>query len=97
LLTAEKGFDARWAMTLLNWAVERLRKEYSARGKTKIFAELQPFLDPNREKPPSYEKISRTLQISAAGAKSKICRLRKRYSELLREEIARTVTDQRAV
>jgi len=97
LLTAEKVFDARWAMTLLNWAVERLRKEYSAQGKTKIFAELQPFLDPNREKPPSYEKVSSTLQISAAGVKSHICRLRKRYNQLLREEIARTLTDQRAV
>jgi hypothetical protein len=96
-LTAEKVFDARWAMTLLAWAVERLRQEYAAHGKTKTFDVLQPFLDPNREKPPSYKKISSILQISPAGVKSHICRLRKRYNELLREEIARTVTDQRAV
>jgi RNA polymerase sigma factor (sigma-70 family) len=96
-LTAEKGFDARWAMTLLDWAVERLRREYASQRKAKTFDVLQPFLDPNREKPPPYEKISNILQISPAGVKSHICRLRKRYNELLREEIARTVTDQRAV
>jgi RNA polymerase sigma factor (sigma-70 family) len=97
LLTAEKVFDARWAMTLLNWAIERLRKEYAVRGKTKIFEELRPFLDPNCENSPSYEKVSNTLQTSPAGVKSHICRLRKRFNELLREEIARTVTDQQAV
>jgi RNA polymerase sigma-70 factor (ECF subfamily) len=96
-LTAEKVFDARWAMTLLNWALERLRKEYAAQRKTKTFDVLRPFLDPNRDKPPSYEKVSNTLQISPAGVKLRICRLRKRYNELLREEIARTVTGQRAV
>jgi RNA polymerase sigma-70 factor (ECF subfamily) len=96
-LTAEKVFDARWAMTLLDWAVERLRKEYAAQRKAKTFDVLQPFLDPNLEKPPSYEKVSSILQISPAGVKSHVCRLRKRYNELLREAIGRTVKDQRAV
>ncbi|MGA8478462.1 MAG: hypothetical protein WB696_10935, partial [Chthoniobacterales bacterium] len=96
-LTAEKVFDARWAMTLLNSTIERLRKEYAAQGKTKIIDVLQPFLDPNCEKPSSYKKASDTLKTSLAGVKSRIYRLRKRHNELLREEIARTVADQRAV
>jgi RNA polymerase sigma factor (sigma-70 family) len=96
-LTAEKVFDARWAMALLDSAIERLRNEYAAQGKIKIIDLLQPFLDPNREMLPSCEQVSNTLKISPAGVRSRICRLRKRYNELLREEIARTVTDQRTV
>src|ERR1700751_4106101 len=46
-LTAEKIFDARWAMTLLGHAIERLRQEYAAQGKTSIIDTLQPFLDPS--------------------------------------------------
>src|SRR5258707_3332310 len=68
-LTAEKDFDARWALTLLNWTFERLRKEYAAQGKTRIIDALQPFLDPNCERLPSYEKASAMLEISLAGVK----------------------------
>jgi RNA polymerase sigma factor (sigma-70 family) len=96
-LTAEKVFDARWAMTLLNSGLEQLRREYAMRGKTEIIDALQPFLDPNGKGASSYEEISNALKVSLAGVKSLIYRLRKRYNELLREEIARTVRDQRAV
>jgi RNA polymerase sigma factor (sigma-70 family) len=97
-LTAEKVFDARWAMTLLEHAIERLRKEYASQGKTAIVDALQPFLDPtNCKRLPSYEEVGEKLQVSLAGVKTLIHRLRKRYSELLREEVARTVTDPQAV
>src|SRR6516225_9867234 len=46
LLTAEKMFDARWAMTLLTEALNRLRQEYAAEGKTSTFEALKVFLDP---------------------------------------------------
>jgi len=45
-LTAEKIFDARWAMTLLDEAMSRLGEEYAAQGKTSTFETLKPFLDP---------------------------------------------------
>jgi RNA polymerase sigma factor (sigma-70 family) len=97
-LTAEKVFDARWAMTLLEHAIERLRKEYASQGKTAIIDALQPFLDPtNCKSLPSYEEVGEKLQVSLGGVKTLIHRLRKRYSELLREEVARTVTDPQAV
>jgi RNA polymerase sigma factor (sigma-70 family) len=97
-LTAEKVFDARWAMTLLEHAIERLRKEYASQGKTAIVDALQPFLDPtNCKRLPSYDEVAEKLQVSLAGVKTLIHRLRKRYSELLREEVARTVTDPQAV
>ena len=97
-LTAEKVFDARWAMTLLDHAIGRLQKEYASPGKTAIIDTLQPFLDPtNCKRLPSYEEVAEKLQVSLGGVKTLIHRLRKRYSELLREEVARTVTDPRAV
>jgi len=92
-LTAEKVFDARWAMTLLNSGLEQLRREYAMRGKKEIIDPLQPFLDPNCKGASSYEEISNALKVSLAGVKSLIYRLRKRYNELLREEIAPTVRD----
>jgi RNA polymerase sigma factor (sigma-70 family) len=96
-LTAEKVFDARWAMTLLNWTIEQLRKEYAAHGKTDIIDVLQPFLDPNCKSLPSYEKASDALNVSPAGVKSLVHRLRRRCNELLRQEVARTVTDKQAI
>ena len=46
-LTAEKIFDARWAMTVLGEALKQLRQEYATAGKTSTFEALKAFLDPN--------------------------------------------------
>lgn len=97
-LTAEELFDARWAMTLLDHAIGRLRKEYASQGKTATIDALQPFLDPtNCKRLPSYEEVAEKLEISLGAVKTLIHRLRRRYSELLREEVARTLTDPQAV
>ena len=93
-LTAEKMFDARWAMTLLAEALNRLRQEYSSEAKTSTFEALKAFLDPvNSTAPPSYEEVANRLQLSTGAVKTLIHRLRKRYTALLREEVGRTVTD----
>jgi RNA polymerase sigma factor (sigma-70 family) len=93
-LTAEKMFDARWAMTLLAEALNRLRQEYTTEGKTSTFEALKVFLDPvNSIAPPSYEEVANRLQVTTGGVKTLIHRLRKRYSALLREEVGRTVSD----
>jgi RNA polymerase sigma factor (sigma-70 family) len=94
LLTPEKMFDARWAMTLLAEALNRLRQEYATEGKTSTFEALKVFLDPvNGRAPPSYEEVANGLQVSTGGVKTLIHRLRKRYTALLREEVGRTVSD----
>jgi len=93
-LTAEKMFDARWAMTLLAEASSRLRREYASEGKTATFDALKAFLDPiNSRVPPSYEAVANRLQISTGAIKTLIHRLRKRYTVILREEVSRTVSD----
>jgi RNA polymerase sigma factor (sigma-70 family) len=94
LLTAEKMFDARWAMTLLAEALNRLRREYATGGKTPTFEALKVFLDPNNTiAPPSYDEVANRLQVSTGAVKTLIHRLRKRYTALLREEVGRTVSD----
>jgi RNA polymerase sigma factor (sigma-70 family) len=93
-LTPDKIFDANWAVTLLGQAIERLKEEYSAQGKGNIFETLRPYLDlSDTAQAPSYECVSEKLKVSGAGVKTLIHRFRKRYSEILREAVAQTVTD----
>jgi RNA polymerase sigma factor (sigma-70 family) len=93
-LTAEKMFDARWAMTLLAEALDRLRQEYATEGKTSMFEALKVFLEPvNKRAPPSYEEVSNRLQVSTGTVKTLIHRPRKCYTALLREEVGRAVSE----
>ena len=94
LLTPEKMFDARWAMTLLAEGLSRLHQEYANEGKTSTFETLKAFLDPNNSiASPSYDEVANRLQVSTGAVKTLIHRLRKRYTALLREEVGRTVSD----
>ena len=93
-LTAEKIFEARWAMTVLLEAMRRLGAEYASRGKTLAFETLKSFIDPmNASTQPSYGQASDQLRVSVGSVKTLIHRLRKRYTALLREEVGRTVAD----
>jgi RNA polymerase sigma factor (sigma-70 family) len=93
-LTADKVFDARWAMTLLDEAMRRLRKEFATQGKASTFETLKPFIDPiNSKAALSYEQIADALQVDLGSVKKLIFRLRKRYASVIREEVARTVSD----
>jgi RNA polymerase sigma factor (sigma-70 family) len=93
-LTAEKIFDARWAMTVLGEALKKLSQEYAVGGKASTYEALKVFLDTNNSRtPPSYEEVASRLQITTGAVKTHIHRLRKRYTALLREEVGRTVSD----
>ena len=93
-LTPEKIFDARWALTLLSEAKRRLKQEYVDHGKTEVFEALKGFVDPvTTNTLPSYEEVAQQLNLSVAGVKTLIHRLRKRNTAIVREEIMRTVSD----
>jgi RNA polymerase sigma factor (sigma-70 family) len=97
-LTAEKIFDARWAMSLLGHAAERLRQEYAARGEESRFEVLKVFVGvDDGSTPPSYEQVARSLGVSVGAAKTLIHRFRKQYTLGLRQEIGRTVSDPAAI
>jgi hypothetical protein len=93
-LTAEKIFDARWAMTVLGEALKKLSREFSVGGKVSTFEALKIFLDTNNSTtPPSYDEVASQLQVTTGAVKTHIHRLRKRYTELLRVEVGLTVSD----
>src|SRR6516165_224522 len=93
-LTAEKIFEARWAITVLAKAMRSLEEEYAAQGKIATFEALKCFLDPIHVKTtPSYERASDALRVGLGAVKTLIHRLRKRYAALLREEVRRTLSD----
>src|ERR1700738_3208559 len=88
VLTPEKIFDARWAMTVLGEALKQLRQEYATAGKTSTFEALKAFLDPsNSLAPPSYDEVAHRLQVTTGGAKTLIHRVRKRYTAPLGEGV----------
>jgi RNA polymerase sigma-70 factor (ECF subfamily) len=69
---------------------ERLRREYDQEGRSELFAALHPCLVGDRTSQP-YEELAKRLNMSEPAVKSAVHRLRQRYRQLLREEIAETV------
>jgi RNA polymerase sigma-70 factor (ECF subfamily) len=91
-LTPERLFERRWAISLLDHAVARLEAESIASGKADLVSHLLPTLTGGRSVVPLAE-IADLLGMSEGAVKMAASRLRKRYGEILREEIARTVAD----
>lgn len=87
----EKLFERRWALTLLEQVLARLEAEQTAAGNASSFAVLKEFLT-DGGRGTSHEEVGRRLGMSAGAVKVAVHRLRKRYRELLEEEIAHTVT-----
>ena len=91
-LTPETLYDARWALELLGRATRRLEQEQVAMGKAEAFRTLRPFLgDEGVRVGLTYEEAAETLKIGLPALKTLIHRLRRRHTELLREEVAQTV------
>ena len=89
-LTAEKVFERRWALTLLEQTLARLRAEFKTGGKLKLFDCLKDFLT-GQKGVASYAEIAAELDMTEGAVKVAVHRLRRRYRELLRDEIAQTV------
>ena len=89
-LTPERIFDQRWALTVMEQTVARLRLEYIAAGRVELFEELKHF-QPGEEAGLSYAEVAVRLGLTESAVKSAIYRLRQRHGNLLREEIAHTV------
>ncbi len=89
--TPETLFDRHWAMTVLERVYARLRDEYHATGKGAIFDCLQECLSGLAEGR-VYGEAAKTLGVSKPALRVTAFRLRRRYGELLRREIATTVS-----
>ena len=90
-LTPDQVFERRWAQTVLQKALDRLHEEYAARDHASLFELLQDY-QPREPGGRSYAQLGDELGMSEAAVKSAVQRMRQRHRELLREEIAHTVT-----
>jgi len=89
-LTAERLFERRWAIALLNLVLGRLQEEMEQDRKGNVYECLKVYLTAGKTNVP-YAQVAANLQMSEAAVKVAVHRLRRRYRELLREEIGRTV------
>ena len=87
--TAEALYRRRWALALLDEVLVRLKEDYAARGKERLFEALKGTLTSSNEE--SYQEVGRRLGLSEGAVKVAVHRLRRRYGEAVRAEIARTV------
>ena len=86
----ERSYDRHWAMALLNQVLDQLRMEYQRAGKTRYFEVLQPLLTGD-DAGVKYRALGESLGITEAAVKVNVHRLRRRFGELLRAAVARTV------
>jgi len=88
--TPDQAYERRWAVTLLDRVLTHLQQEYVKEGKTELFESLKPSLLGEGEHQP-YAELALRLGLSEGTLKVAVHRLRKRYRQLLRAEIANTV------
>ena len=91
-LTPERLFDRRWAETMLEMVFARLRSEFEASGQADRFDECKPWLLGDKTDC-SYADAAARLGIGEPGVRSAVSRLRRRFRELMRAEIAQTVCE----
>ncbi|MGA2051672.1 MAG: sigma-70 family RNA polymerase sigma factor [Opitutales bacterium] len=90
-LSADRIYERRWALTLIEETVGRLRREFAQAGKAGEFEQLKSFLTADREKIP-YAELAVSLGQAEGALRVAVHRLRRRFRELFRQEIAQTVS-----
>jgi hypothetical protein len=87
-LDEEQDYERRWVATVMTHALERLSAEFANSPKTQLFNGLKPFLTGGIGRP-SQEETAARLEMPVGTLRSHLSRLRARYREVLREEVAR--------
>ena len=91
-LSPDKLYDRAWAVTLLERFITRLRDESGAEGKARSYEQLKPFLVAGKSEMP-YAQAAAALEMTEGAVRVAVHRFRRRYRELLREEIGQTLSD----
>ena len=86
----DAAYEQRWAITLIEQVLATLRREYSAADKARLFEELKGFIWGDKSAAP-YAEIAGHLNLTEGTVKVSVHRLRQRFRELLRAEVAHTV------
>jgi len=89
-LTADQIYERRWAFTVLEQVMARLRDEYRSAGNVRFFEQMKKMLmdEPDR---PTQAQVAHEFDMTENAVKQAFYRFRQRYQTLLREEIAHTV------
>ena len=91
-LSPDKLYDRAWAVIMLERVITRLRDENGAEGKASLYEQLKPFLMMGKSEIP-YAQAAAALKLTEGAVRVAVHRLRRRYRELLREEITQTLAD----
>lgn len=91
-LTPDKIYIERWATNLLSRVLTRLQDEMEEQGRPERFGRLKVFLT-GKEPHAPYREVANDLGISEGAVKIAVYRMRRRFGQLLREEIRNTVVD----
>jgi RNA polymerase sigma-70 factor (ECF subfamily) len=92
-LTPEKVFERSWALTVLQQVMAGLQAEMAGAGKGKLFEHLKGYLTGDIASV-SYSEMARKLDTTEGAIKVAVHRLRKRYRQILRDQIAQTVSSE---
>jgi RNA polymerase sigma factor (sigma-70 family) len=87
----DRLFERRWALTLLDQVLTQLNLEYERGDKARLFQQLKPFLTGDEEET-SYADVAREQEMSEGAVRVAVHRLRQRFGELFRSEVAHTVS-----
>jgi RNA polymerase sigma factor (sigma-70 family) len=90
-MTPERAYEQRWAMTLLEQVMTRMREDYVRAGKGRLFAALQDLLW-GPDVSVSYGTLATELAMTQGALRVAVHRLREHYRERLRAEVAHTVS-----
>ncbi|MGI9516691.1 MAG: RNA polymerase sigma factor [Pirellulaceae bacterium] len=90
--TAERLFERRWALELLDRALQELRDQYQTSGKLRYFETLKVFLTADSS-PPTYDEVAQELGLSQTAIKVAIHRLRDKYRQTVQRQVADTLDD----
>jgi RNA polymerase sigma-70 factor (ECF subfamily) len=91
-LSPDKLYDRAWAVVVLEHVITRLRDEHGTEGKVNLYEKLKPFLMMGKSEIP-YAQAAGELKMTEGAVRVAVHRLRKRYRELLRDEIAQTLAN----
>ena len=94
--TPERLFERRWALTVLDQTLTKVRSEYAAAGKDALFDRLRPYLVREDDTQP-YTTLGPELGMTEGAVRVAVHRLRRRFAALLRTEIANTVSNDQEV
>ena len=92
-LSDSRAYDLVWASTIVKRAWEHVQNAFEIEGKAESLELLKPFIDGSERTPPDQEETAKKLGVPIATLRTWLWRLRQRYREALRMEVAKTVSD----